>query len=311
MSNSKISALTSATTPLAGTEVLPIVQSGATKQVSVANLTAGRNVAVADLSVTGNTTLGDASGDTVTINASTATIPNGLNVSSNLLVLDKTNARVGVGVVPASTFQVKTATNKNVVITGGYIGAYTSIRAGNDAFSALTGLQFESTHIALNGESGNGVSVGSMADPGAGNLYVLNNVVQGTAAKGINFTANTPAAGKTSQLLNWYEEGTWTPTQGAGLVVVGAFSSSGTYTRVGRQVTVRGSVSGATSIASAAGNVITAGLPFSESAPATGTASNAFAGGSSVCLLSGGSIYGISAIANGGGTIYFTLTYFV
>lgn len=44
MSNSKISALTSATTPLAGTEVLPIVQSSATTQVTVANLTAGRAV---------------------------------------------------------------------------------------------------------------------------------------------------------------------------------------------------------------------------------------------------------------------------
>lgn len=44
MSNSKITALTSATTPLAGTEVLPIVQSSTTKQVSVANLTAGRDV---------------------------------------------------------------------------------------------------------------------------------------------------------------------------------------------------------------------------------------------------------------------------
>jgi hypothetical protein len=42
MANSKISALTSATTPLAGSEVLPIVQSGTTKQVFVAKLTAGR-----------------------------------------------------------------------------------------------------------------------------------------------------------------------------------------------------------------------------------------------------------------------------
>jgi hypothetical protein len=38
MANKKISALTSASTPLVGTEVLPIVQSGATVQVSVANL---------------------------------------------------------------------------------------------------------------------------------------------------------------------------------------------------------------------------------------------------------------------------------
>lgn len=50
MADLKISALTASTTPLAGTEVLPIVQSGTTKQVSVANLTAGR--AVSTLSVT-------------------------------------------------------------------------------------------------------------------------------------------------------------------------------------------------------------------------------------------------------------------
>jgi hypothetical protein len=43
MSNSKISALTGATTPLSGTEVLPIVQSGATVKVSVGNLTDGLN----------------------------------------------------------------------------------------------------------------------------------------------------------------------------------------------------------------------------------------------------------------------------
>jgi hypothetical protein len=46
MANSKISALTSATTPLAGTETLPIVQSSATKQVATNDLTV-RNVRAA------------------------------------------------------------------------------------------------------------------------------------------------------------------------------------------------------------------------------------------------------------------------
>jgi hypothetical protein len=44
MADKKISALPASTTPLAGTEVLPIVQSSTTKQVSVANLTAGRAI---------------------------------------------------------------------------------------------------------------------------------------------------------------------------------------------------------------------------------------------------------------------------
>jgi hypothetical protein len=54
MADVKISALTGATTPLAGTEVLPIVQGGATVKVSVANLTAGRTVSVANLSIEGS-----------------------------------------------------------------------------------------------------------------------------------------------------------------------------------------------------------------------------------------------------------------
>lgn len=52
MADSKISALSSATTPLAGTEVLPIVQSGATVKVAVSNLTAGRTVSADKLTLT-------------------------------------------------------------------------------------------------------------------------------------------------------------------------------------------------------------------------------------------------------------------
>jgi hypothetical protein len=48
----KISALPASTVPLAGTEVLPIVQSGTTKQVSVANLTAGRAISATQLTLT-------------------------------------------------------------------------------------------------------------------------------------------------------------------------------------------------------------------------------------------------------------------
>jgi len=51
MADTKISALPASTTPLAGTEVVPIVQSGTTKNVSVANLTAGRAVSTGALTV--------------------------------------------------------------------------------------------------------------------------------------------------------------------------------------------------------------------------------------------------------------------
>jgi len=55
MADKKISALTLATTPLAGTEVLPIVQSGATVKVPVSDLTAGRSISVGGLTNTGVT----------------------------------------------------------------------------------------------------------------------------------------------------------------------------------------------------------------------------------------------------------------
>ena len=53
---------------------------------------------VVNLTTSGNTTLGDASGDTLTLNGSTVSTPNGLNFDSNTFVIDATNNRVGVGV---------------------------------------------------------------------------------------------------------------------------------------------------------------------------------------------------------------------
>jgi hypothetical protein len=78
------------------------------------------------------------------------------------------------------------------------------------------------------------------------------------AGAGITFNGDTAAANE----LDDYEEGTWTPTQGAGLTVVGTFTSNGHYTKVGRQVTVQGYVSGSTSVAVAANTVMCGGLPF-------------------------------------------------
>ena len=82
MADSKISALPASTTPLAGTEVLPIVQSGATKQVSVANLTAGRAVSALSLSLT--TALPVASGGTG-VASSTGTVAVVLSTSPTIL----------------------------------------------------------------------------------------------------------------------------------------------------------------------------------------------------------------------------------
>ena len=113
----------------------------------------------------------------------------------------------------------------------------------------------------------------------------------------IKFPA-TQNASADANTLDDYEEGTWTPAQGAGLTVVGAFSSAGRYTKVGRLVTVNFSVSGATSVAVTTGTEITSNLPFTTSGVLpVGAASNANPNGSAIVIGSVTSVYPAATIA--------------
>ena len=183
MSDKKISQLTAASLPLAGTEVLPIVQSSSTKKVATDDLTV-KNV--------------------------------------------RSNATTGILQIagPAAA-----ATRTMTVPDANFTAART------DAANSFT----------------------------ADQTLATGNLVQGTATKGINFTANTPAAGMTSQLLNWYEEGTWTPTAkpySGSITTVG--TTKGSYTRVGRQVTVFATVP-ITNNGTGSVVLLVQGLPFSQS----------------------------------------------
>ena len=84
-----------------------------------------------------------------------------------------------------------------------------------------------------------------------------------TAANGVGITfPATQSASSDANTLDDYEEGTWTPNQGSGLVVVGTFSSTGTYTKIGNQVTVYVKFSGSTSIAVNSYSQVLSNLPF-------------------------------------------------
>ena len=140
------------------------------------------------------------------------------------------------------------------------------------------------------------------------------NIIQGTAAKGINFTANTPLAGMTSQLLNWYEEGTWTPTAGT-FTVVGTFAGTGTYIRIGKQVTVTARLNATTSIGCVAGQYFDS-LPFTSSSAANivyvggSVNDNINEGGSTYTGASSTRVYSAVALTPRP-NLFFTLTYFV
>ena len=144
MADKKISQLATASTPLAGTEVVPVVQSGSTVKVPVSDLTAGRAVSAA-------------------------------------------------------------------------------------SYTASTG-----------------------------------DVIIGTAGKGIDFSANAHAAGKTSELLDWYEEGTWTPSPTAPSGSFSSVTASGTYTRIGNIVRAGFKVT-LTNVGTATAMNFIGGLPFTSS----------------------------------------------
>lgn len=188
MADSKISALPASTTPLAGTEVLPIVQSSTTRQVSVANLTAGRAISATQLTLT------------------------------------------------------------------------------------------------------------------TGNLIVA-------SGQGIDFSATSHLAGMTSELFNDYEEGIWTPST-AYATFVGAASSSGTYTKAGRQVTIIGTIAGATSVTVGASGILT-DTPFSTAALGGIGSMAASSNTASGEIRATGSLIVAVTTMSPVSSITFTVTYFV
>jgi hypothetical protein len=184
MADKKISQLSNASTPLAGTEVLPIVQSSTTVKVAANDLTV-KNV--------------------------------------------RSNATTGILQIagPAAA-----ATRTMTVPDANFTAART------DASNSFTADQTLAT----------------------GNLVV------GTSGKGIDFSANTGAAGMTSELLTWYEEGAWQATIKGGTtdpttpIVLTAY-----YTRIGRQVTATVYMAG-DDTTGASGQIQIAGLPFANNA---------------------------------------------
>jgi hypothetical protein len=236
MSDKKISALPAATTPLAGTEVLPIVQGGTTDQVSVANLTAGRPVSMSAAAIG-------------------ATLAPWTTLSP---------AQLGNGSVSGEASSV--ALSHNVYFNGGwkYIASATPAAQYD---------QYLGTHrwfTAIAGVADGAISFNYVMDlDTAGNLTAkTGNLVLGTAGKGIDFSANAHAPGMTSELLNDYEEGTFTPVLSSSATppTVTAYTDQyGAYTKIGNRVFVTVNIRATITNAGTGYPVIT-GLPYAANA---------------------------------------------
>jgi len=106
------------------------------------------------------------------------------------------------------------------------------------------------------------INLGSAGSRRWKNGYFSGNIVLDSGS-GIDFSATSGTG--TSELFDDYEEGTWTPvvaeTSSGGTVATGTFT--GTYTKIGRMVTVNLTLTDITTAGMTAGNIMyIRGLPF-------------------------------------------------
>ena len=91
------------------------------------------------------------------------------------------------------------------------------------------------------------------------------NVVIGTSGKGIDFSATSDAGGAASELLDDYEEGTWTPTFSSSGATFAYNHQYGYYQKVGNTVHVSFYITlgtGDVPITGSTGNSLVIDLPF-------------------------------------------------
>ena len=209
------------------------------------------------------------------------------NTWSKLSAVATGNALISGGVTTASSWGkigLTTHVSGTLPVANGGTGVTTSTGTGNNVLSGVPSF-------------GTTIGVGATTASASG--------------AGISFPA-TQSASTDVNTLDDYEEGTWTPNQGAGLTVVGAFNSSGSYTKIGRLVTVCGLINPATSVLSSAGGVISSNLPFTcGSVGSVGSAADSNGNGSATLVPGAGtSIYSYPGHTASPG-IYFSATYFI
>jgi hypothetical protein len=273
MADKTISALTSASTPLAGTEVLPIVQGGATVKVAVSDLTAGRAVSTGNVTLN-STDAGATAGPLLDLYRNSASPAvsdiigeckfNGQDSAGNKQQYAVIHATI---VSPTSTaeagqihFETATAgatTEKMIIGTSNLvindIGAVFNVRIEGDGDANLFFTD------ATNSRIGVGTITPAQKLDVVGKIQVSDNLIISTSGKGIDFSATSGTG--TSELLADYEEGTFTLTATAAVGTLTSFTSFGLYTKVGRTVTIMGAVK-ITDVGTGSAGLNLAGFPF-------------------------------------------------
>jgi len=215
-------------------------------------------------------------------------ITDGLGNGSGLYL--GTGGNVGIGVSPDSVLHIKddtstvydaTALQQDLIIerkntsgngqsahirfvTTGYEGQTT----GEASIGAVQTSNASSADLVFTTRN-SGTRAERMRIDSSGNVSITTGNLILDSGAGIDFSDTANSSGTmTSELLDDYEEGTWTPSfSGASYVFT---NQSGTYTKIGRKVFVRCKFE-ITTVGTKISNITFSGLPF--------TASNSIASG--------------------------------
>ena len=216
--------------------------------------------------------------------ATTADVPAGISSSADATAMTITSdEKIGIGTAsPSEPLHVAGSGNS------------TKIRIQNTKSGTTTGAELEM--VSEDGTWQLGQGRGSLHDGDDedfhiyntgtklwikktnGNVYIPSgNLVIGTNGKGIDFSANADSsatgASTTSELLNDYEEGTWTPIMRGSAGSVGSAANNGgmgSYVKVGNLVHVTFSQY-MTNLGSWSGDLEVGGLPFTCSHVSSGS----------------------------------------
>lgn len=246
MADKKISALTAATTPLAGTEVLPIVQGGSTVKVSAANLTAGRAVAASSITTTGDSSF----------NGLTAGKGNGSFATNTAFGVDAALTMALDGSVTAIGYRAARS-----VLNGSHITA-----VGNNALGSGAGPAWGSTAIGSEALFSATTGVANTAIGGKDSYNGINaplrtlttgsyNIAIGSGALTVNNGSQNVAVGNEALMANT----TGIRNVAVGNAAIKANTASNQNTGVGVGALTASTGSNNTAIGYNAGNTLTSG----------------------------------------------------
>ena len=253
-----------------------------------------------------------------------ATITGDLTVDTNVLKVDTTNNRVGIGT--ASPTGIFHAANLGTAGTtaDNFNGYFSSANRNSNVYILAKNTEGSNLYFG----DGDSNTVGAVIYDHTSNYMRFD--VNGAeaarfnstgnlvfpSAKGIDFSAVTGGTGTaTANVLNDYEEGTWSPTATAPVNLTSVIAYTASYTKVGRLVTIIGYVSATVTSSNLLTYFTLPSLPFANNGITAGSAQengNLTVGTSQVASSNLYCFFpAASAIVSGAATFYYSVTYSV